>query len=240
MDTGLHLRVLWRFRVLLAVGLVLATVLAVLSFAKVSFAGTPHLEYRHQEQWQGFTTLLVTPHGFPWGKSVFSEQADPARYASLALIYAKLATSDDVKRIMLRSGPITGEVDATYLSSTPGNSSGAPLPFILISGTGVTPRRADILARRAASAFRAYISQEQAANAIPPEKRVAVTILNRTQQPVLLQGRSKTLPMVTFTGVIVLFVALAFILENLRPRIRLATSADATVAPPAVTARRSA
>ena len=241
MDTSLHLRVLWRFRVLLAVGVVLATVLAVLSFARISFAGTPHLEYRQHEQWQGYTTLLVTPHGFPWGRSVFSEDADPARYASLALIYAKLATSDEVRRIMVESGEsIRGLVDATYLSSTPGSSSGAPLPFIIVSGTGTTPTAAVRLSRRAAAAFRTYIAREQAANEIPPQKRVAVTILNRTQAPVLLEGRSTTLPMVTFTGVLVLFVALAFILENLRPRIRVASAADATVVSPAISARRSA
>jgi hypothetical protein len=239
-DTGLHLRVLWRFRVLVAVGLVLATLLAILSFARLTFAGTPHLEYRQQEQWQGYTTLIVTPHGFPWGRSVFSEAADPARYASLALIYAQLVTSDDVKRIMLRQGPVTGHVEATYVSSTPGNSGGAPLPFIVVSGTGKSARAATALSSRAAGAFRTYLTRQQNANAIPIEKRVSASILNRTQTPVLLQGRSKTLPMVTFTGVLVIFVALAFILESLRPRIRVAASAETTVVRPAATARRSA
>src|SRR5688572_29756916 len=113
-DIQLYLRVLWRFRLLVAAGFTLAVVLALLSFARVSFEnglGPPKLTYREQEKWVSYSTLYVTQPGFPWGYSVIKqpdpdeqletrtkqiapEFADPTRFASLAVLYAYLATSD--------------------------------------------------------------------------------------------------------------------------------------------------
>ena len=70
MDLKLHLGVLWRFKFLIAAGLVLAVVLAVLSVMRVSFQGTtPTLTWRGVEIWTSNETLLVTQSGFPIGQS---------------------------------------------------------------------------------------------------------------------------------------------------------------------------
>ena len=45
MDLELYLRVLWRFRLVMVTGLLLASTLALLSYMRVSFEGTPRLEY---------------------------------------------------------------------------------------------------------------------------------------------------------------------------------------------------
>ena len=71
-DLNLYLRVLWRFRLIVAIGLVLAISLAFASLVKVGFAhGSLSLSYRQQPTWQSTTRLFVTQEGFPWGRSVF-------------------------------------------------------------------------------------------------------------------------------------------------------------------------
>ena len=52
------------------------------------------------------TTLLVQPPGFTWGEVSSADLSVVNTYGSLALLYAKLATGDAVKRIVLRHGPI--------------------------------------------------------------------------------------------------------------------------------------
>ena len=57
---------------------------------------------------------------------------------------------------------------------------------------------------------------------------------------VLLEGRSKTVPIVVFLTVMLAVIGLAFILENLRPRVRpVADVADRQEAPRPVRRRRS-
>jgi hypothetical protein len=220
MDLALHARVMWRFRLVIVAGLALAASLSILTVFKVRFDGaTPRVTYRQQEVWQGYTTLLVTPKGFPYGRTNIDENEDPSRYGSLAVIYARLATSDPVRRIMVRNGPIRGLIDASFVSATPMNPQGPPLPMITVSGTGPTAAAAGKLATRTAAAFLTYLSRQQEENAIPPDRRVRVEIVNRHQVPLLLEGRTKTLPIVIFLTVMLAAVGLAFILENLRPRV---------------------
>ena len=64
MDLSLYGRVIWRFRWLVALGLILAIALSVLSIAKVSSHG---LSYRKHEIWQSSSTVLLTQHGFHLG-----------------------------------------------------------------------------------------------------------------------------------------------------------------------------
>ncbi len=56
----------------------------------------------------------------------------------------------------------------------------------------------------------------------------------------LLEGRSKTVPIVVFLTVMLAVIGLAFILENLRPRVRpVADVSDPQAAPRPVRRRRS-
>src|SRR5687767_14202280 len=103
MDLALYIRVLWRFRVLVVFGLVLAFSLALLSFVRVSFdEGEPTLSYRKAEVWQSETTLLVTRRGRPWTRITTSpetgeELSDPFQFSKLALFYSRIANSDAVQ-----------------------------------------------------------------------------------------------------------------------------------------------
>jgi len=257
MDLQLYLRVIWRFRFLVLGGLFLALVLAFLSIARIEPDGNaPWVKFRGSEKWVSVSTLLVTEPDFPLGRSVFPEEVPPVgtdqpqtyapkfapstRFIELANTYAEFVTGDAVREIMLRDGPIRGTVEATPLVAS--NASDAPLPMLAIRGIATTPAGAAVLAQRATDAFQSFLQAQQDRLAIPTEQRA---VLNQVRQPspnttVLLQGRSKTLPIVVFLTVMLAFVGLAFVLENLRPRVRPVVDITGTQAvTPAVRARRS-
>ena len=116
MDLGLYASVLWRFRWIVILGMLLAVVLTVLSVAKVTSDG---LEYRKAETWQAQTTLLLTQPGFPEGRALFPNSetqgerskysySDPNRFVSLTALYSQFAQSDEVRAFVRREGAPPG------------------------------------------------------------------------------------------------------------------------------------
>jgi hypothetical protein len=169
MDLQLALRVLWRFRVVVAGGFVLALLLTVLAVARVGFeSGVPSISYRQSEQWDAGATILITHEGFALGRALYTDTdfvplrrgdpesdvvpryADPSRFAGYAALYARIATSDAVLKQMLRDGPVNGSV--------------------------------------------------------------------------LVSGRKLTRPGFVFVAVMMMVIGLVFVLENLRPGVRLAVA----------------
>ena len=129
MDLGLYLRVLWRFRLLVAIGILLSAGLGILSQARVELdGGIPQLSYRTPLTWASTSTVLITEKGFPWGASSLQDlealqrgerprgpqYTDPGRFTQLGLLYARLAKSDDV-RAALGTSPV-GAVSAADAS----------------------------------------------------------------------------------------------------------------------------
>lgn len=237
MDLELYFRVLWRFRLLTIVGLLIALLLAFMSIVRVDTSGGSFgLQYREHEQWASRATVLVTEKEFPLGRSVFEEViqpttterpktyapqfAPPSRFTELANIYAELAMSDPVRQLVLRDGPMRGAIQAVALKAT--NGSDAPLPLLSIGGISTTPEQAMQLARRGTAALIEYIEEEQRANGIPQEQRVVLSVVNEPalRRTELLSGRSLTMPIVVFMVALFATFGLVFILENLRPRVR--------------------
>jgi hypothetical protein len=238
MDLQLVGRVLWRFRMLVLVGFALALCLSFLAMMQVSFkGGSPTFKYRDAEQWDSISTLFVTSRKFPWG-SVLPPQTqqvipptptqpealgatgvDPAHLTSLAGLYARLATSDPVYRLMLRGGPITGYVQAEPIAAGKDNSGDA-LPMIGLSAVSTTAQGAHELARRHVNAFVRFLGQRQSEARIPTEQRVVVEIVQSPQMPVLIEPRKKTRPVIVFLAVMIAVIGLSFVLENVRPRVR--------------------
>jgi capsular polysaccharide biosynthesis protein len=256
MDLQLYIRVIWRFRFLVLGGVILALLLAFASIARFSFDGGPSVTFREKEKWVSVGTLLVTEPDFPIGRSVFEEEVPPVgtdrpqtytpkfapstRFIDLANTYAELVTSDAVREIMLRDGPLRGLVEATPLVAT--NGSDAPLPMISIRGLAASPEAAMLVAQRANKAFQEYLNNQQDRGGVPTSQRA---VLTQVRQPspattVMLEGRSKTVPIVVFLTVMLAVIGLAFILENLRPRVRpVADVSDRQEAPRPVRRRRS-
>jgi hypothetical protein len=230
MDLRLFFRVLGRFRYLVAGGTVLAVLLAGFSYAEVKLdGGVPRLEPRGDETWQSTGTLFVTQQGFPWGRSVLNEvvpvgpsgsdalapkYSDPSRFASLAILYAELAKSDDVRALMLRDGPIVGEPDAAPMRAEDGNM----LPMIRIGARARTAAQAEDLAQRATDALLVYLRQLQDRENIPAGRRVQVEVIEKPAAAQLVEGRRLTRPIFLFVLLGTATLMLAFMLENLRPR----------------------
>lgn len=226
MDLGLMGRVLWRFKVIVIPGFVLALVLAALSIVRVGPAG---ISYRHTETWVSYTQLLVTQKGFPWGSlsgAPNSEQnairADPGRLASLALIYSNFAGGDAIRARVARSGPVNGTIQAAALpASSAGNDV---LPIISLAAFSTSPEKAKGLSWRWSQALIGYIDQQQRLSSLPASNRVVVQVLSRPDKAKLFKGRSMSLPIVVFLAMMLAVTAAAFVLENVRPKIRQVAS----------------
>jgi hypothetical protein len=245
MDLRVLAGVLRRHKVIVVGGVLVAVVLATLSYAKPTLDnGKPGLEPRKQEVWQSSVTLFLTQRGFPAGRTeqplvtrkignseqTVAQYADPGRFTSLAPLYAKLANSDAVKRLVLRTGgPIVGRVKALPTADTSyGLVNG--LPMITIFGTASTQKDARVGATRYANGFTQFLVASQKQAKIPKDKRVVVEVLNAAgSDDTLLVPRKKTLPIVVFLAIMCATIALAFVREN---ALRGAGQPD-TAAPPA-------
>lgn len=230
MDLKLYFSVLWRFKFLVAFGILFAMALAVLAAAAPNFSGKgPILQYRQGEQWVSYSELFVTQKGFLWGevtpgaaKLKDGEEAppsDPNRFSNLAVVYAHLATSDRVRAIILKDGPMHGEIDAAPVQAGDSNLSGT-LPLIRIAAIADSEQHALDLVVRSANAFKRFLAEMQETNKIPEGNRVRVTTIKHADKPQIFAGRSMTLPIVVFMAVMILISGLCFILENMRPRTR--------------------
>ena len=242
MDLNLYFRVLWRFKVIVAAGLLLALVLAFLSFANVKLDGLPpSVSHRQAEQWESLATIGVASGSFEPGSVLTpetrglleapqgdetasgpagSDNLDPAEFASFGRLMEvtvqamALATSDPVKRIMEKGGPIDGA-----LADLPVNAGDSQVPFITFSAIAATRRRPGA-ERAPRGGVQRFFSDRQAAAEIPRNERVVIETANAPQSAVLLEGRKKTRPIIVFLTVMTAVLGLCFVLENVRPRVR--------------------
>jgi capsular polysaccharide biosynthesis protein len=123
---------------------------------------------------------------------------------------------------MLQDGPIHGQIAATAVRD---DASGVLLPLIDLVAISTSRREAAILARRSASALDMYVARQQTANNVPTSDRVVVRTIDEPRVPQVYQPRSKTMAIVVFLAVMLATVGLAFLLENLRPRVRVVADA---------------
>ena len=235
MDLRRFIAVVWRFRLLLAFGLLLGVVLATITMFRVVIDGTPKLVHRQDNTWLSASTLLVTQSGFPWGRAILDETikgadggsepgeirqgrfADPARYSGLAALYSRLAVADEVRAQVQRESTPGQRYDAEVVQDA---MSQTVLPMIYIKGYGPTPQAAEDVANRASLVFRRYLRDLQDKSNILPEKRVDLSVTQKAGATTLFQKRSTVRPIMLFLLVMMAFLALAFTLENLRPRER--------------------
>ncbi len=228
MDLQLYARVIWRFKWLVALGVIVAFSLSVLSVFQVSLK-SPHLKARSVEQWKSTETLLVKPPGAPWLGLNYSKNADPQKYSTLGTILVQFVMSDEVRRLINQAWPLTkyDVIQAFPVLAQSYNSSSPPLPLISVEVTSYSQWRSRQLVEHTTAAFRSYVEQLQAQNNIPTNRRVLVTTVRSYEPPLLLAGHSKTLPVVVFLTVMLGVFGLCLVLENLRPRVRAVTRDDA-------------
>lgn len=243
MDLALYGRVLWRHKLIVAAGLVLATALAALAVFTPSFSHGLRLEHRQGQRWASTSTMLVTQAGFPWGRAVPQNvpatrgssavvpASDPQRLSSLAALYAKLAMGDEVKQ-GLTGSERDGTVAVAAMPAPP-YSTPAILPLLRLRGEAPTPARARALTAAATDGFRVWLGLQQDQAGIARSDRVIVQTVNRATPAKLVVGRSKTLPVLIFLIVMAATLAIVLVLENLR---RGRAAAEERVAGPAAVA----
>lgn len=255
MDLRLFSRVIWRFRLIVGAGFVLACLLAFLSVASISFSGgSPTIRYRQAETWKGNVLLFVTQKGFPMGYTVLpgSTQAQgpntpssgpttstfgtPGWFTSLAVYYAPFVESDPYHAILDRDTQVRGAVSAQAVT----DQHNLAQPYIALSAYASTQADAATLANAGAHALQQYILQQQKANGIPPKQRVILQVVASASpgNTLLFAGRKKTTPIVIFLTVLLAAIGLAFVLENLRPRVQSLPAGDEPHQP--LPARRTA
>lgn len=224
MNLQAFLPVVWRFRLLVGLGFVLALFAAILSLASVSFAGGPHLSYRKPTTWQSVTTLMVTQRtgGAAYRGVIPTKDNTPTigdidRFTTLAAVYSELANSDIVRAMALRGTDIkSGKLLAIQLVTPTGEG----LPYINLAGLADSSKDAAEVATRGTRALQHYITQQQVESNIPAADRVALQITSEPQPATVAAGHKKTLPIAVFLATMILVLGLAFVLENLRPAVR--------------------
>lgn len=244
MDLPLYFRVLWRFRLIVLPGFLVAIALAVLAYGKVSFAHGLKITPRATPVFHIDALLLVTQEGFPWGESqqpyVAGDAAkgippvpvgDFSRMSGIAMIYSELADSDTVKALA-RLKPAKTEKLFTSPYAPASAPPGTVLPMVALSADAASPARAAALINARIAAFRGYIESQQAKADLSERKRVIVEVLRGgdPKTAIVLSGKKKTLPIVVFLAAMIAVTGLAFMLENMRPRVRPVEQQDAPAA----------
>ena len=252
MDLTRHLQVLWRFRLILALGVLLGVLLAILASFKVSFDGGPNLTWRSSQTFESSATLFVTQPGFPWGRvnlPAVTNSTDPAaqgaaaqedtgdskrreygvpeRFSDLAVLYAYLAGSEQVRELM-RPRPRDQELLITPLSN-PG--TGAGLPLLKVDATGSDPARVQALSLSAVAAVKEYLKTQQERNGIEAGARVEIQVLNSPSKPFVTVGHGYMGSVIAFILMVALAVGLIYLLENLKPGTPRLAPADAEHSP---------
>jgi hypothetical protein len=232
-DLRRHFEVLSRFRVLIAVSVIVGLLLATLAMFRVSSSG---IAWRHSPVYRSDSVLLVTQLGFPEGRALLqtaptdgttplpgdksspptdSTFADPSRFSGLASIYSFLVKSQEV-RALIPGRPQESDIAAQPFSEN-GGGSGGTLPLIGLSTFANDAGRAQKLNQQTIDALLKYLRSQQSRTDTPQAQRARITVLNPPAKATVAQGRSKTKAIVIFLLCIIGGVALAYLLENLRP-----------------------
>jgi hypothetical protein len=218
MDIGRFVSVAWRFRVLLGCGLLLAVLITALSSLRVDFEeGRPNIGFREEQVWISAALVQVTRQGFALG--------DQSEYAALATLYAELAKGDAIAReVQQDNSPGQRYEPAVMIQEGSGNA----MPLIHFNGYGPSAEAAADIAKRSSQAFQRYLAAEQEASEIPLARRVRADVIQQATPPFVWEARSYVKPVLLFLVTNMVFLAIAFGLENLRPR---ATSSEGELRP---------
>jgi hypothetical protein len=234
-----HLSVLWRWRRVVGAGLFLAFSVAVLVTFKPTLSGGPDLKWRSEAVYTSTSRVFITQPGSPWTRATLPGStgqipepqngeklrsfALPTRFADLAVVYAYLAQSTQVQKL-ISPKPIGNQI---LVNTIPNPATGDPLPLLEVVTTGNTPAGTKQLNVAAIDALRGYLDRQSAENDVPVEERVQLQVINPPPLGVLTGGRSPTLSVVAFLLALVATLVAAYVLENLYPRTHLSRAAAA-------------
>jgi energy-converting hydrogenase Eha subunit F len=238
-----------RFRLVVALGVVVGAALALTAAYKVDL-GTfpPTLTQREQPSYTAGTQLEVSSPLAPYYRSAVDvpvvtpaardeedeaptnlvEQDEPtaATLIAAANYFPYVIEGDEVRELRERLfGELEGTVTATAIGATltPNRQEPGRLPFIQLVATSDSPANARALAQNTAEAFIRFVEQEQVRNGIRPAQRLLVKQLRKPQRTFEVGGGSMNLPILIFVALAAVAVGTAFLLDRLFPRPAAAT-----------------
>ncbi|AYG03708.1 hypothetical protein [Gryllotalpicola protaetiae] len=243
MDVPQYLRVLWRYKWLLLVGIVIAAMAAMIAgFSLVD----GKLVSRTTQQYSAATTIMLGSAD----QSIFTDQqvgptqapgqtVQQTNLAQTAVVYAYLISGDTIRQqVEAKLGAFGPDDMLTAVSRTtqPAGSEQFPgkytLPMINIVGESDNAGRAEKISQTAAEQFQTYVVRQQNESKVATADRIQLTTIS-DGAAVAAEGSNPAIPIViTGVGVLLVFVALAFVLYNIalsreRARVRRARASRA-------------
>ncbi|QAY63972.1 hypothetical protein ET495_12875 [Xylanimonas allomyrinae] len=230
MDVPKYLEVLWNHRRLLVVGFVVAVLAGLLAGFTLQ---NGRIVSRAVHSYAASTTVLVgSPHQPLYqaeipGQTLTQGQSAPVQkdLSQAAVVYAYVVAGAQVRAsVEGEVGALADDEQITALRRTtqPGGDEKFPgrlaLPILDVVGVSSDPGRAERISRAATTAFVTEVAHEQDASAMPTEQRIELTTLAEGDAVEADSSNAAIPVVVTALGVILVFVALAFILENARLR----------------------
>ena len=241
MDLRYHLQILWRWRVVLTGGLILATLLAFLVTFKPSLGG---VEWRSQATFESSSRVIVTQPGFPLGRATLPG-SDPAlttpppgsklktfapseRFSELAVVYSYLAQSDQIRNL-IKPEPVQDQI---AVENIPNPVTGDPLPLLELTTTANSREASRVLNSAVIGALRQYLQRNVRESGVPADQSVQLQVLNPPKSGELASGRSPTLSVIVWFLAMAAALVAVYLLENLYPtRWRKEASQDEGAAP---------
>jgi hypothetical protein len=228
MDLPVYLRVLWLYKWLLAVGLILAIIAG---FAAGFTVKDGALESRSEKTYTASATVLVSSKSNPLFQAEIPGQVltegvtapTPVDISQTTVLYAYLVSGSEIRTaVEAQIGELAEleEISALRRTTQPTGDEQFPgrltLPVLNIIGAAATPARAEEISAAANAAFQAYVTAQQEAQAVEELNRIQLTTLTENNA-VEGENSNPLIPVViTALGVFLIFLALAFVLYNVK------------------------
>lgn len=231
MEIPRYLQILWSYRWLLLVGILVALIAGLLAGFTIRDG---KIDTRAESTYTARTSVMLEAEQSTLLQAIIPGQevdqtttsaAVRQDLASVAVLYAYLAASNDiVSRVEDEIGEFADGEGLTAVSRTtqPNGDETFPgrldLPIIEIVGIATSAERAIEIADTGFAEFDAYVVEEQSAELIPTDARVQLRVLNDATADVPIGGNPAVPIVLTFGGVLVGFVALIYIIHGARTR----------------------
>jgi hypothetical protein len=212
----------------LAVGLLVALLAGFIAGFTISDGA---IESRSEKTYTATATVLVTSKSNPLfqaeipGQTLAEGQtaATTVDLTQATVVYAYLVSGSEIQTaVEAAMGPLTHSESITALRRTtqPTGDERFPgrltLPVLNIIGTSSSPSRAEQITVAANDAFQAYVFAQQESLGVEDSNRVQLTTLTETSAVAAANSNPLIPVVITFVGVFLVFIALVFVLYNVR------------------------
>ena len=228
MEIPRYLQVLWSYKWLLALGVVLAIVAGAAAGYTLKDG---RLEPKGTTTYTASTTVLLTAPtqslvtAVVPGQSIQDGTTAPQQrdLPSLAVLYAYLITGqENVAAVEAQIGELADGESLTAVRRTnqPGISEQFPgrltLPIVETIAFATSPERAEEISAAATETFIEQVTSQQEAEGLADDERIQLDVITTSPATVSESEDALMAVAVVAVGILAAFVALAFVLDNIR------------------------